>query len=431
MSQLSLIDGPFPWVTAALAVLGLGWLAVADKRTLSRAYAILLIASALVVGALYLILGPLLNIVPPMVPIPVWLAVIAAFFAIGASIVQWRRRRRRIPRATTVGALIAVVLLALTQVNVTFALFPTVGTLWGDNGVQVENLDAMPQRMVPPGTPPVTLAAWTPSPAMPAKGRVVQVKIPGTVSKLPSGNAYVYLPPAFLDTAPANVPVLVLVHGLPGGASDWLRSGQVAAMMDRFAAANKGIAPLVVMPDLTAPGLNPNPLCMDSSKGNALTYLTQDVPAWVTQTFGVGRSSAQRAIAGLSFGGTCALQAAAKRPDAYQSFIELSGEPMQSVPEGQDSLINTYFGGDAGAYRAQDPLTLFATTQYPPGFAGIVVVGNRDEPYTTQGLQITRAAQAAGLNVSYQVLPGAHSWDVWKPGLEQNLGWLMQRFSVS
>ena len=431
MSQVSLIDGPVPWVIAAVAVLGFFWLAVADKRTLTRVYSILIAVAALLVGLLYVILGPALNIVPPTVPIAVWIAVIAALFAIGAAIVQWRRRRRRISRITTVGALIAVVLLALAQVNVTFALAPTAGTLWGDNGVRVERLDATQQRKVSPSAAPVTLAAWTPSPAMPAKGRVVSATIPGAVSKLPSGTAYVYLPPAYLDTTPANVPVLVLVHGMPGGPSDWLRSGQVAAMMDTFAAANKGIAPLVVMPDLSAPGLNPNPLCMDSSQGNALTYLTQDVPNWVAQTFGVGQAGAQRAIAGLSFGGTCALQAAAKRPDVYQSFIELSGEPMQSVPEGQASLINTYFGGDATAYRSQDPLTLFATAQYPPGFAGIVVVGDQDEPYTTQGKQITQAAQAAGLNVSYQVLPGAHSWSVWKAGLEQNLGWLMRRSSVS
>ena len=74
--------------------------------------------------------------------------------------------------------------------------------------------------------------------------------------------------------------------------------------MDRFAAAHDGLAPLVIVPDLTGSALG-NTLCLDSRLGAADTYLARDVPAWAATTLQV--DSGRMAVGGFSFGGTCAL----------------------------------------------------------------------------------------------------------------------------
>jgi hypothetical protein len=54
-----------------------------------------------------------------------------------------------------------------------------------------------------------------------------------------------YLPPAYLGSVRARLPVLVLIPGQPGGPEDWLLAGRLAAVMDAFAAAHDGLAPVV------------------------------------------------------------------------------------------------------------------------------------------------------------------------------------------
>jgi S-formylglutathione hydrolase FrmB len=35
------------------------------------------------------------------------------------------------------------------------------------------------------------------------------------------------------------------------------------------------------------------------------------------------------------------------------------------------------------------------------------------------------------MKVTWMELPGGHSWQVWKPGLEKNLPWLADRLGLS
>ena len=89
---------------------------------------------------------------------------------------------------------------------------------------------------------------------MPESGTVVRAVIPAPVSHEVSSTAFVYLPPAYLATPRADLPVLVLIHGVPGEPSDWLRNGRIAQFMDDYASVHKGLAPIVVLPDAGAEG---------------------------------------------------------------------------------------------------------------------------------------------------------------------------------
>ncbi len=57
-------------------------------------------------------------------------------------------------------------------------------------------------------------------------------------------------------------------------------AGQMGTVLDAYARAHHGRAPIVLSVDqLSAPGRNT--MCVDSRLGDVDTYVTEDVPAWV------------------------------------------------------------------------------------------------------------------------------------------------------
>ena len=128
-----------------------------------------------------------------------------------------------------------------------------------------------------------------------------------------------------------------MLSGQPGNPGDWLDGGQLAARMDAYAAAHKGLAPVVVMPDSLGSELA-NPVCLDSSLGNVATYLTVDVPGWIRKHLQVDTEPSSWAIGGLSAGGTCSLQMALTAPQVYPTFVDISGqaEPTLGTRHGSD-----------------------------------------------------------------------------------------------
>jgi len=48
-----------------------------------------------------------------------------------------------------------------------------------------------------------------------------------------------------------------------------------------------------------------NPLCLDSRLGRVHTYLTRDVPAWISAHLQVDTTPGSWAVGGSSAGGTC------------------------------------------------------------------------------------------------------------------------------
>lgn len=123
------------------------------------------------------------------------------------------------------------------------------------------------------------------------------------------------------------------------------------------------------------------------------------------------------------------MQLAVNFPDTFPTFIDISGENQPTIPGGVQSLVNTYFGGDASAFAAQNALDILKKQTFP-NTAGIVVVGKDDGVYNGQGRQVYDAAKAAGMDVQLQELPGGHSWQVWKEGLSDNLDWLGRRLGI-
>ena len=110
------------------------------------------------------------------------------------------------------------------------------------------------------------------TPGLQGRGKVTSAPIPAPASGFTARIGKIYLPPAYFADPRPRLPVLVLLAGQPGTPQDWLSAGKLARIMDRFAADHHGLAPVVVVADDTGSRFG-NPLCLDSRRGEADTYL--------------------------------------------------------------------------------------------------------------------------------------------------------------
>lgn len=424
------------WVTVVfpiLGALGLLWLIIGPPKHLKIAVPIAFLGSALLVlGAKYFT-ESVLNLWGEPLRWRIYIFVALALAALALVVPRMFRSRRWYTKTLAPLAAVLVVLAVGLQINQVFGYYPTVGSLWGDNGAKVQTLnsaDTADKSKLNAATPTVKEKDWLPPADMPSTGKLIGVQIPSTVSKVHSGVSYVYIPPAYRVQRPANVPVLVLIHGNPGNATDWQRGGLVTQQMNAYAAAHKGIAPLVVMPDVTSGNADSWSLCMDSPRGKGATFLGVDVPNYVKKTFGLGLAGGKQfAIGGMSYGGTCAMQLGLSFPKVYPTFLDLSGESGPYLNGGDQAIITKYFNGDSAAFEKVRPLSVLQSLKLPNSHA-IVLVGSSDY-YRPQGEQVYRALKAAEVQVTLQVVDGNHGWDVWRPALGNNMDWIMRQFGVS
>lgn len=328
------------------------------------------------------------------------------------------------------GAVIAALLVVCTcamKVNAYYGQFPTLRAVLGLPTVE-EVAFARHSAWVPspfPGHPGHPLQdRWTPPATMPEHGVISQVPIPPAVSGFSARDAYLYLPPAYLTEHRPLLPVLVLLHGQPGAPVDWVTGGGLAATMDAFAAAHHGLAPVVVDADDTGTEMG-NPLCLDSRLGNSESYLTVDVPNWIKTKLQIDQNTRHWAVAGFSYGGTCALQLALRRPELYPTFVDISGQTEPTLGTRAET-VDAAFGGDEARFRQVNPFDELAARKFP-GTAGMLTAGEQDSEYLPQQQKVHAVASRAGLDVRLVKVPGGHTWQAWGAGLERSLGWLAGR----
>jgi S-formylglutathione hydrolase FrmB len=422
--------GPFPIVVYSLAV---AVLVVLGTRRPVRRWLPIQLLGALAGAGIGLILAWLVSDVwntfgVALTPLTrLWFAL--GIGGIGFAVAGlWRARVWRVVLASA-----SVVLFAFAGavgVNADVAEFPTLGAALGVNSIGKLALPTASPRPTPTSTVLQTLAqSWHAPAGMPKNGTVGGVTIPATVSHFAARSAVVYLPPAALVASAPRLPVLEMLSGQPGAPDNLITSGAMATILDQFAAAHDGLAPIVVIPDqLGAPQLNP--MCVDSPLGNSATYLTVDVPNWITHHLHVLTSRQDWAIGGFSEGGTCSIQLGTKYRGIYGSILDIAGELAPhhgSIP----ATIASAFGGSAAKYTAATPLALLAAGAPYTDTLGIFVAGQNDARFGTASVTVSAAAQAAGMTMHHLVSPGtAHDWKTVQFGIRTAMPLLGDRWGL-
>jgi len=433
----SLISGPVPVALVVAGAAALLYLLLADRRRRrwwSRSVPIVLLCSGVAL-AVAMIAFASVQVFPDPPPDVVWWAVAAVLVAIGLTIAG-ARRAGWVRRIVALVAVPVVLLAAGNEVNRSFGEFPTLGAAAGlPPANQVDLGPLLPGSATASGSSALAgrpgrplSSVWRAPPGMPSAGVVAQIAIPPTASGFVARRGWVYLPAAYLAAGAPRLPVLVLLSGQPGGPRDWISAGGLSAMMDRFAAAHGGLAPVVVMPDQLGSTLA-NPMCLDSRLGRSATYLSVDVPAWIDANLKVDRDPSSRAIAGLSEGGTCALQMAVNSPRIYPTFVDISGQSEPTL--GNRALtVAKAFNGDAAAFTAVDALDVMAKRRFP-ATAAMIVAGSDDPTYRGQSFQVAAACRRAGMQVEIREVRGGHNWGAWSLGLQTSLPWLGKRLHLT
>jgi enterochelin esterase-like enzyme len=274
---------------------------------------------------------------------------------------------------------------------------------------------------------------------------VLGVDIPGPASGFTARTAQLYLPPAARTRHPPVLPVLLLLPGEPGAPSlttapnpgtpanlpdppqDWIAPGGLAGIMDTYAKAHNGLAPIVVVADPFGTGPD-NPLCADSVLGNAATYLSVDVPDWVRQHLPAARTRSW-AVGGYAAGGTCAVQLALRDPVQFPSFIDLAGQDGPTLGSRQLTL-DRVFGGDPLAYARANPADIVAWQRFPQ-LSGFLAAGRDDVPYNGQTRTMAAICQLGAIPIQFYSVNGGHDWRAWRTGLELSLDWLALRLGLT
>ncbi|WP_345764474.1 alpha/beta hydrolase [Diaminobutyricibacter sp. McL0608] len=332
-----------------------------------------------------------------------WVAL--AFAGVALVIVNlWHSRWWR--KAIAIAAVPLIVATAAAGINVDFGAYRNLNDAVGVNPYKVVAVGRISRPVHTASIP--TLSTWTPPATMPKAGRIASVEIPGTVSHFAARPATIYLPPAALTVDPPALPVLITMAGQPGQPSDMFTAGHIGTVVDAYAAAHHGIAPIVVEPDQLS---NPehNPMCVDGPLGNSATYILTDVVHWIKAHFRVMATPDGWAVSGFSQGATCAVQFAAGHPGVFGTALAISSQLGPTV--GADTVQKGFSGSQARASAAQPTALFVAHAPYKNSML-VLAVGADDSKYLPFARVLQQYANTAGVETKLIESPGTtHDWN--------------------
>jgi S-formylglutathione hydrolase FrmB len=345
----------------------------------------------------------------------VWAAL--PLFAAMLLVVDWRRGWRF--RAAAGVAAVFLVLFGAGQINAHYSYLPTIGDALGGPLPDEAPLRVLTAASERTGVP----VAVDSQPTLRQHAALLTLRPDPVRSHFAARSGYIWLPAAYFASSRPELPVVMLLAGVPGDPSNLIRSGAALAAAHRYAAQHDGVAPILVFPDHNG-GLFSDTECVDGSRGRAETYLTEDVPRYVEATFHL--PSRPWGIIGYSEGGTCALTLALRHPDAFRAFVDIAGDAHPNAAHGANEprvTVQRLYRGDAAAFAAHDPLELMRR----PGAAAVngrLVVGDDDlQPRKVAGT-LSSAATSHHLPVTLDVEPGGHNFAFVRMAMPSALGWV-------
>ena len=359
------------------------------------------------------------NLVPAEFPTTFYLWAWLIWYSVVIIVLGWTRAHW-ILRTFSVIALVFSILAAFTVVNQNYDYYPTLARLLGKsaaNFADLPQLKAIRNEVRRTGK-------------LPTHGETIALTIPATVSKFKTGQAYVYLPPAWFKNPEPQLPLIELIAGVPGEPSDWTRAGFADTTSTAFAEQHHGEAPILVIPDNNG-NLTSDSECSNSVFGNAETYLIKDVPTYMQSEFNAAIGKHAMAVAGLSAGGTCSTILALRNPTVFSTFASYSGyaSPTYENDNAQQTIAQLY-GGSKANYEAHNPVNLLTGHQYP-GSAGWFTAGQSDPQPLAASRQLSALADKTGMQVCWSAPPGDHSFAFWAAAFRLSLPWLSWRLGLT
>ncbi len=305
--------------------------------------------------------------------------------------------------------------------NQTFQYYPTFDRLFGQSAnhfLDNAELTSLRKQVAKTGQ-------------LPDHGATLSIAIPGKNLKFTPRPAYVWVPPAWFARSHPQLPVIELLHGTPGQPSDWTRASYADATALAFAEQHKGMAPILVMPDING-SLDGDTECVNSTMSGAVeTYLTKTVPDFMRKNFNASTNPGSVAVAGLSEGGTCAMNMALTNSKEFPVFANYSGDESPTyMSDNKEQTIRALFGGSVANYNAHNAPYLL-TTRHFTGMAGWFEAGAQDSGSLRAAHALQPLASNAGIDTCIATPPGAHNFDFWTQAFRDSLPWLSWKLKLT
>ncbi|AKS35102.1 alpha/beta hydrolase [Mycolicibacterium goodii] len=422
--QISLIHGWFPIAVQFIALLllgvGVGWRTPKWRRRSLPALGVAAVALASISHWYIDSIGVAGNSGPPAL----WFWIASTVLSLGVVVVGWGGARwwRRTASMLAVGS---CTLACVLTVNMWVGYFPTVHAFWNQ----------LTDAPLPGQIDRLTVTKMQLTHTKPDNGVLVSVDIGSEASGFVHRGELVYLPPAWFATSPPpRLPAVMMIGSQLNTPADWLRAGSIQGIVDGFAAAHGGNAPVLVFVDATGSFANDTE-CVNGVRGNAADHLIKDVVPYMISNFGVRPDRDGWGIVGWSMGGTCAVDLTLMRPGMFRAFVDIAGDLRPNSGD-KAQTISRLFGGDADAWTAYDPLSIMAAHgPYSDVRAWFEVPdpqpnGKPHDPAANpEGQDVAAttlcdAARAHAIACSVQTSPGRHDWPFAASAFDHALPWL-------
>ena len=219
---------------------------------------------------------------------------------------------------------------------------------------------------------------------------------------------------------------LILLHGLTGTDTDWLYGGVAQEMAKQYNLA-------IFMPTTG------NSFYLDRGYegGNYASFIGEELPEYIRDTFGYCLTRENTMIAGLSMGGFGAIHTALQFPETFSACIALSsalvihevaenGKRKNSImPE---AMVRDVFG-DPGTLLGSDrnPEVLYRRLKTEgKDIPSIYMAIGREDSLFGVNQDFRRFLEAEGADFFYEDGHGIHNWDFWNEYLPKGISWVLK-----
>jgi enterochelin esterase-like enzyme len=204
---------------------------------------------------------------------------------------------------------------------------------------------------------------------------------------------FIYTPPNYEHTT-AKLPVLYLLHGGDGDETLWTQYGRANLILDNEIAEKKSVPMIIVMPSAYAypwyVGAAPEKQRADFEKD-----LLTDLIPFVEGNYRVAADRDHRAMAGLSMGGGLTLAIGPRHLDVFSRIGMFSAGAGNDPATSLKDLV-------ANSKNVNSQLKVW--------WMGI---GTEDPGYQA-AKKSSDYMNSVGIKHSFQTLPGAHTWIMWR-----------------
>lgn len=219
---------------------------------------------------------------------------------------------------------------------------------------------------------------------------------------------------------------LILLHGLTGTDTDWLFGGVAQEMSKQYNLA-------VFMPTTG------NSFYLDHGYegGNFASFVGEELPEYIRDTFGYCLSREDTMIAGLSMGGFGAIHTALQFPDTFSACIALSsalviheiaktGSRKNSIMP--DAMVRDVFGDPEKLLNSEyNPEVLYKKWKAQgKNLPRIYMAIGRDDSLYAVNQDFRHFLEAENADFFYEDGPGIHDWYFWNEYLPRGLEWALK-----